>query len=164
LEANFFDKKSFQPNPKWNFFPTSIFLKRKKTLLFRARKTVHSDTCPTQLLFREIDRFSIPFDNPPVVSPVLKGDAMRTHIPPFILRVSFLLALTGGFIGVLIGWNNGDELGWSLLRGALLFLAFGSIARWWLGTMAKAWLESRLESLQVKSKTVDNRSPARAGL
>ena len=89
---------------------------------------------------------------------------MKTKVPPFILRVSFLLALTGGFIGVLIGWNNGDELGWSLLRGAILFLAFGTIARWWLGTMAKAWLESRLESLQPKPKTVDNRSPARVGL
>ncbi len=91
---------------------------------------------------------------------------MRTNnIPPFIVRVSFLLALAGGFIGVLIGWNNGDELGWSLLRGAILFLAFGSIAKWWLGTMAKAWLESRLESLQstvVKSKTADGRTPARA--
>jgi len=89
---------------------------------------------------------------------------MKTKVPPFILRVSFLLALTGAFIGVLIGWNNGDDLGWSLLRGAILFLAFGTIARWWLGTMAKAWLESRLESLQVKTKTVDNRSPVRAGL
>jgi hypothetical protein len=89
---------------------------------------------------------------------------MKTKVPPFILRVSFLLALTGAFIGVLIGWNNGDELGWSLLRGAILFLTFGTIARWWLGTMAKAWLESRLESLQAKTKTVDNRSPLRAGL
>jgi len=89
---------------------------------------------------------------------------MRTRVPPFILRVSFLLALTGGFIGVLIGWNNGDELGWSLLRGAILFLAFGGIARWWLGSMARAWLESRLESLQTKNKTAENRPPARAGL
>jgi hypothetical protein len=89
-----------------------------------------------------------------------------TNIPPFIVRVSFLLALAGGFIGVLIGWNNGDELGWSLLRGAILFLAFGSIAKWWLGTMAKAWLESRLESLQstvvVKTKPADGRTAARA--
>jgi len=89
---------------------------------------------------------------------------MKTKVPPFIVRVSFLLALTGAFIGVLIGWNNGDELGWSLLRGAILFLAFGTIARWWLGTMAKAWLESRLETLHAKTKTVDNRSPVRAGL
>jgi len=89
---------------------------------------------------------------------------MRTNVPPFILRVSFLLALAGGFIGVLIGFNNGDELGWSLLRGAVLFLAFGGMARWWLAAMAKAWLESRLESLQVKSKTADNRSPVRAGI
>jgi hypothetical protein len=89
---------------------------------------------------------------------------MKTKVPPFILRVSFLLALTGGFIGVLIGWNNGDELGWSLLRGALLFLAFGGMARWWLGSMAKAWLESRLESLQAKNKTGENRPAVRAGL
>src|SRR5271170_8157250 len=90
----------------------------------------------------------------------LKDGAMKTKVPPFILRVSFLLALTGAFIGVLIGWNNGDDLGWSLLRGAVLFLAFGCMARWWLGSMAKAWLESRLESLQVKTKTTDAR-PAR---
>jgi len=89
---------------------------------------------------------------------------MKTKVPPFILRVSFLLALSGAFIGVLIGWNNGDELGWSLLRGAILFLVFGSMSRWWLGTMAKAWLESRLESLQAKTKPADNRSPARAGI
>jgi Zn-dependent protease with chaperone function len=78
---------------------------------------------------------------------------MKTTVPPFILRVSFLIALTGAFIGVLIGYSNGDELGWSLLRGAVLFMAFGIIARWWLGSMAKAWLESRLESLQTKPKT-----------
>jgi hypothetical protein len=72
--------------------------------------------------------------------------------------VSFLLALMGAFIGVLIGWNNGDELGWSLLRGAVLFLAFGLIGRWWLGSMAKAWLECRLESIQQKSKPVDPRA------
>jgi hypothetical protein len=88
---------------------------------------------------------------------------MKTNIPPSLVRISFLLALAGGFIGVLISWNNGDELGWSLLRGAILFLAFGAIGRWWLATMAKAWLESRLESLQtVKPKTTDNRTPARA--
>ena len=86
---------------------------------------------------------------------------MKTKVPPFILRVSFLLALTGGFIGVLIGYNNGDELGWSLLRGAILFLVFGCMSRWWLGSMAKAWLESRLESLQAKAKTPEIR-PARA--
>ena len=78
---------------------------------------------------------------------------MKTKVPPFISRVSFLLALAGAFIGVLIGWNNGDEMGWAMLRGAVLFIAFGLIARWWLGTMAKAWLESRIESLQPKAKT-----------
>jgi hypothetical protein len=86
---------------------------------------------------------------------------MKNTVPPFILRVSFLLALTGAFIGVLIGWNNGDDLGWSLLRGAVLFLAFGGMARWWLGNMAKAWLESRLETLQAKTtpqKTVPPRA------
>jgi hypothetical protein len=88
---------------------------------------------------------------------------MKTKVPPFILRVSFLLALTGGFIGVLIGWNNGDDLGWSLLRGAILFLVFGTMSRWWLGSMAKAWLESRLESLQVKTKTPEIRSARAAG-
>ncbi len=82
---------------------------------------------------------------------------MKTKVPPFILRVSFLLALAGAFIGVLIGYNNGDELGWSLLRGSFLFLAFGIMSRWWLGTMAKAWLESRLESLQSKTKTTETR-------
>jgi hypothetical protein len=87
---------------------------------------------------------------------------MKTKVPPFILRVSFLLALTGAFIGVLIGYNNGDELGWSLLRGAFLFLAFGIMARWWLGSMAKAWLESRLEIIQTKTKPVEAR-PATVG-
>jgi hypothetical protein len=87
---------------------------------------------------------------------------MKTKVPPFILRISFLLALTGAFIGVLIGYNNGDELGWSLLRGAFLFLTFGIIARWWLGSMAKAWLESRLETIQIKPKTAETR-PVTAG-
>jgi hypothetical protein len=77
---------------------------------------------------------------------------MKTKAPSFISRISFLLALTGAFIGVLISWNNGDDMGWGLLRGAILFLVFGMTARWWLGTMAKAWLESRLESLQPKPK------------
>lgn len=78
---------------------------------------------------------------------------MKTKVPPFISRVSFLLALVGAFIGVIIGWTDGDAVGWAMLRGAVLFVAFGLIARWWLGTMAKAWLESRLESLQTKPKT-----------
>ena len=78
---------------------------------------------------------------------------MKTKVPPFISRVSFLLALAGAFIGVVIGWSNGDEMGWAMLRGAVLFTVFGLIARWWLGTMAKAWLESRIESLQSKPKT-----------
>jgi hypothetical protein len=78
---------------------------------------------------------------------------MKTKVPPFISRVSFLLALVGAFVGVLIGWNNGDDMGWAMLRGSALFIAFGLTARWWLGTMAKAWLESRIESLQSKSKT-----------
>ena len=82
---------------------------------------------------------------------------MKTKIPAFIIRLSFLLALTGAFIGVLIGWNNGDALGWSLLRGAFLFLAFGIMSRWWLSNMAKAWLESRLESLNQKPKSTEAR-------
>ena len=85
---------------------------------------------------------------------------MKTRVPSFISRLSFLLALAGAFVGVLIGFNNGDELGWALLRGAFLFIAFGIITRWWLGNMAKAWLESRLESLQTpnpKTKTADVR-------
>ncbi len=82
---------------------------------------------------------------------------MKAKLPHFISRLSFLLALTGAFIGVLIGFANGDEIGWSLLRGACLFLAFGIITRWWLGTMAKAWLESRLESLQPAKKTTEPR-------
>ena len=86
---------------------------------------------------------------------------MRTKVPPFILRVSFLLALTGAFIGVLIGWNNGDAFGWSLLRGAVLFLTFGTVARWWLGSMAKAWLECRIEALQDKPK-IPKPVPARS--
>jgi len=85
---------------------------------------------------------------------------MKTKVPSFISRVSFLFALLGAFIGVLIGWNNGDEMGWALLRGAVLFLAFGFIARWWLGSMAKAWLESRLESMATKTKPVDTRPAA----
>ncbi len=86
---------------------------------------------------------------------------MRTKVPPFISRVSFLAALLGAFIGVLIGFNNGDAFGWSLMRGAVLFLAFGTITRWWLGSMAKAWLESRLESLQEKTK-LQKPAPSRA--
>jgi hypothetical protein len=85
---------------------------------------------------------------------------MKTRVPAFISRLSFLLALAGAFVGVLIGFNNGDELGWALLRGAFLFIAFGIITRWWLGNMAKAWLESRLESLQTpttKTKPTDVR-------
>jgi len=87
---------------------------------------------------------------------------MKTKTPHFISQLSFLLALAGAFIGVLIGFNNGDELGWALLRGAFLFLAFGIMSRWWLGNMAKAWLESRLESLQtpVKTKPADHARPA----
>jgi hypothetical protein len=80
---------------------------------------------------------------------------MRNKVPSFISRLSLSLALVGGFVGVAISYNNGDEIGWSLLRGAFLFLAFGFVSRWWLGTMAKMWLESRLEALQAKNKTAD---------
>jgi hypothetical protein len=87
---------------------------------------------------------------------------MRNKIPPFISRISMLLALMGGFIGVMISFNNGDAIGWSLLRGAILFAAFGIVSRWWLGTMAKAWLESRLEAIQAKAKSAEN--PAAVGV
>jgi hypothetical protein len=90
-------------------------------------------------------------------------DAMRTKLPSFILRASLLSALIGGLIGVLISFNNGDALGWSLLRGAVLLLVFGYVTRWLLSNMAKAWIESRLESLQAKTKNVENRTPVRAG-
>jgi hypothetical protein len=88
---------------------------------------------------------------------------MRNKVPPFILRVSFLLALVGGFIGVAISYNNGDAIGWSLLRGAILFAVFGIVSRWWLGSMAKAWLECRLEAIQAKAKTPEPPAAARSG-
>jgi hypothetical protein len=84
---------------------------------------------------------------------------MKSKVPPFISRLSFLIALAGAFIGVVIGLNNGDAIGWAALRGACLFLAFGIITRWWLGTMARAWLESRLESLQSNTKTKPTNDP-----
>ena len=80
---------------------------------------------------------------------------MRNSVPPFISRISMLLGLVGGFIGVAISYNNGDAIGWSLLRGVVLFLVFGAVSRWWLANMAKAWLESRLEALQAKAKSVE---------
>ena len=42
----------------------------------------------------------------------------------------------------------------------VITLAFGFIARWWLGSMAKAWLESRLESMAPKTKPLDTRPAA----
>jgi hypothetical protein len=87
---------------------------------------------------------------------------MRNKVPFFIHRISILLALVGGFIGVAISLKNGDELGWSLFRGSLLFVSFGLVSRWWLGNMAKAWLESRLESAQAKPKTPEVRPVGRA--
>ncbi len=85
---------------------------------------------------------------------------MKTKVPPFISRISFLLALVGAFIGVLIGLSNGDEIGWAFLRGTCLFLAFGIMTRWWLGSVAKAWLESRLEHLQTTTaKTTKTNEP-----
>lgn len=69
-----------------------------------------------------------------------------------------LSALAGGLLGVFISWNNGDALGWSLLRGAILLVVFGYVTRWWLANMAKAWIESRLESIQAKNKTVEKPS------
>ena len=56
----------------------------------------------------------------------------------------------------------GIQLGWSLLRGVVLFLVFGLVSRWWLASMAKMWLESRLEALQAKVKTPEP-APTRAG-
>jgi len=91
------------------------------------------------------------------------NSAMKTKLPPFISRISFLFALVGAFIGVVIGLSNGDEFGWALMRGVCLFLAFGILTRWWLGSMAKAWLESRLESLQTtaaKSTKTNEPRPA----
>ncbi len=88
---------------------------------------------------------------------------MRNRVPPFISRISMLLALMGGFIGVAISYNNGDAIGWSLLRGAVLFLVFGLVSRWWLGSMAKAWLECRLEAIQAKAKSAETPAATRAG-
>ncbi len=88
---------------------------------------------------------------------------MRNKVPSFISRLSLSLALVGGFIGVAISYNNGDEIGWSLLRGTGLFLVFGLVSRWWLGSMAKLWLESRLEALHARAKTAEapTRRPGR---
>ncbi len=88
---------------------------------------------------------------------------MRNQVPSFISRVAMLLALVGGFIGVAISYNNGDAIGWSVLRGAFLFLVFGLVSRWWLRSMAKAWLESRLEAIQAKAKSAETPVAARAG-
>jgi hypothetical protein len=88
---------------------------------------------------------------------------MRNKVPGFISRISLSLALMGGFLGVAISYNNGDEIGWSLLRGTVLFVVFGLVSRWWLASMAKMWLESRLEALQAKTKTAETPSPRRAG-
>ena len=83
---------------------------------------------------------------------------MRTKVPHLISRVSFLLGLTTALTGVFIGFHSGNDLGWALLRGASLFLAFGIMSRWWLGNMAQAWRESRLQALQTKTtKTTDVR-------
>ena len=89
---------------------------------------------------------------------------MKANLPPFISRLSFLLALSGAFIGVVIGLSNGDEIGWAFLRGACLFIAFGIMTRWWLGNMAKAWLESRLESLQTPTTTKKTNPESRPAL
>jgi hypothetical protein len=80
---------------------------------------------------------------------------MRNKVPGFISRLSLSLALVGGLVGVAISYNNGDEIGWSLLRGTVLFLVFGLVSRWWLASMAKLWLESRLEALQARAKTAE---------
>jgi hypothetical protein len=80
---------------------------------------------------------------------------MRNKVPSFISRIALSLALVGGFVGVAISYNNGDAIGWSLLRGTMLFLVFGLVSRWWLASMAKMWLESRLEALQAKTKTAE---------
>ena len=87
---------------------------------------------------------------------------MRNKVPFFIQKISILIALIGGFIGVAISLKNGDELGWSLFRGAFLFFSFGLVSRWWLGSMAKAWLESRLEAAQPKAKAPEIRPVGRA--
>jgi hypothetical protein len=84
---------------------------------------------------------------------------MRNKVPSFISRISLSLALVGGFVGVAISYNNGDEIGWSLLRGTVLFVVFGLVSRWWLASMAKMWLESRLEALQAKTKTAEASAP-----
>ncbi len=84
---------------------------------------------------------------------------MRNKVPSFISRISLSLALVGGFVGVAISYNNGDEIGWSLLRGTVLFVAFGVVSRWWLASMAKMWLESRLEALHAKTKTAEAPNP-----
>ena len=69
---------------------------------------------------------------------------MRTKMPPFTLWMSFLSAWAGGLIRMLLGWHNGHELEW-------------------LGIMAKAWLESRLELLRAGNKTAEDRYPVGAG-
>ena len=75
--------------------------------------------------------------------------------------MSCLFGLLGGLIGVMISLNNGDEIGWSLLRGAILILVFGTISRWWLEAMATAWLESRIEVLESANKPVEARAGSR---
>ncbi len=86
---------------------------------------------------------------------------MNTKVSPVILRVAIMFVVVGASIEVALTWN-GDQLGWSLLRFAALFLALELMKRVWTGSMARAQLESRLESLRPQSKSMEAR-PAFAG-
>ncbi len=86
---------------------------------------------------------------------------MIANTPAFISRISCISGLVGGLLGVAISLNNGDELGWSLLRGSILIVAFSTASRWWLQSLAVAWLETRLESIQEKTKPAELRGANR---
>jgi hypothetical protein len=69
-------------------------------------------------------------------------------LSPLVSRTVQVAGLVGILIGLFIGSVNSDSLGWTLLRGSILGVAFAWAARRAVLSVFRAWLESKIESLR----------------
>jgi hypothetical protein len=74
------------------------------------------------------------------------------EIPRLMARLTLLSGLVGAALGVALGFRNGDAIGWSLVRVALLTVVFAYVSRTLLLMVLKGWIQSRMDHLLERAR------------
>ena len=84
-------------------------------------------------------------------------------LPPIWRRFVISCALIGALVGVVFGSWNQDDIGWSVVRCAVLAVAFAWGAKVLVKNLMKAWMETKLEEVEDKLKEIASRAQPPAG-